>query len=112
IAKKERGRLDRVPLKPTTAAPDDSGPGFEPSVGSSSDPGRLEVWTRFHEAVGELQPDELRAAFELDFYSDSKLSQHQIGRLLGIPPRTVSRLIAKAKVELAERVVGLKELLS
>ena len=112
IAKKERRRLDTIPLTPGRATLDDSAPGFEPFTGSSTDPGRLEVWTRFHEAVGELQPDELREAFELHFYSDSKLSRDQIGALLGIPPRTVSRLIVKAKDNLAERIVGLKELLS
>ena len=109
IAARERRRLDNVPLKPGTAD-DDSAPGFEPCTDSSADPGRLEIWTRFHEAVGELEPDELREAFELAFYSDDKLSHEQIGRLLGIPPRTVSRRIAKAKDRLAQRVVGLKEL--
>src|SRR5262249_46186877 len=69
IARLERRRLDTNPLKPGM---DDSAPGFDPSTGSSSDPGRLEVWTRFHEAVGELQPEALREAFELHFYSDGK----------------------------------------
>jgi RNA polymerase sigma factor (sigma-70 family) len=112
IAKSERRRLDRVPLTPEGANRDDSALGFDPSSGSSSDPGRLEVWTRFHVAVNELEPDELREAFKLHFYSDDKLNRDQIAKLLGLSPRTTSRLIARAKDELAERVMGLKELLS
>lgn len=111
IAKRERRRRDTVPLGPAAADPDDSTPVIDPSAGSSSDPGRLEVWTRFHEAVGAL-PDELREAFELHFYSDGTPNQGRIGTLLGLPPRTVSRRITRAKVEIAERVVGLAELLA
>jgi DNA-directed RNA polymerase specialized sigma24 family protein len=62
--------------------------------------------------VDELQPEELRDAFKLHFYSDDKLNRDQIAKLLGLSSRTASRLIARAKDELAERVMGLKELLS
>ena len=110
LAARERRRLDNVPLKPGDVDRDDSAAGFEPGTDSSADPGRLEIWTRFHEAVGELEPAKLREAFELAFYADDKLSHEQIGTLLGIPPRTVSRRIAKAEALLAQRVAGLKEL--
>ena len=111
IAKKERRRLDTVPLRPGTASPDDSAPTFDPSAGSSCDPGRLEIWARFHEEVSDL-PDEQREVFEPYFYTDEKVSQTEIAELLGLPPRQVSRLIAKAKDRLVERVQGLHDLLS
>jgi RNA polymerase sigma factor (sigma-70 family) len=111
IAKKERRRIDTVPIGPNTADPDDSTPTFDPAAGSSCDPGRLELWASFHAAVSDL-PDGPREAFELYFYTDDKPNQAEIARILGLPDRQVRRLIAKAKDRLAERVSGLSELFS
>jgi RNA polymerase sigma factor (sigma-70 family) len=111
LAKKERRRIDKVPLRPDPAGHDDSTVDFEPAAGSSCDPGRLELWSRFHDAVSEL-PDELRNVFELYSYTDVKPNQAQIAKILGLPARQVSRRIARAKDQLAERVSGLCEMLS
>jgi RNA polymerase sigma factor (sigma-70 family) len=111
LAEKERRRIDTVPLMPGSADSDDSSPPFEPAAASSCDPGRLELWTRFHHAVSEL-PDDLREIFEVYFYTDEKLKQSEIARIFGIPARMVSRRVAKARDLLAERVSGLSEMLS
>jgi RNA polymerase sigma factor (sigma-70 family) len=109
LAKKERRRIDTVPLTSVAAGLNDSTQDFEPSAGSSCDPGRLELWTRFHDAVSDL-PEELRTVFELYFYTDVKPNQAQIAEILGLPARQVSRRIAKARDQLASRVSGLGEL--
>lgn len=111
LARKERRRLDTVPLGPSPADVDGSSPSYEPQTGSSCDPGRLEIWSQFHEAVGEL-PDELREVFELYFYADEKPNQARVAELVDKPHRTVARLIAKARVLLTKRVSGLRELLA
>ena len=111
LADRERRRLDSVPLRGWAGDSDDSWGGNEPSAGSSSDPGRLEIWTRFHQAVGEL-PDELREVFEAYFYTDERPNQAKVAERLGMPARAVSRLIAKAKDRLVERVSGLTEVLA
>src|SRR4051812_46166317 len=54
LARKERRGMHTVSLTPGDVDPEDSTPTFEPAGGSSCDPGRLELWTRFHEAVNEL----------------------------------------------------------
>lgn len=110
IVKKERRRLDILSLVPEPADSEAGPLDFGPSSGSSCDPGRLEIWTRFHKAVGEL-PVELREPFELFFYADIQPSFAQIGGLLGIHPRQAARLVTKAKITLADRVRGLEELL-
>jgi RNA polymerase sigma factor (sigma-70 family) len=111
IAKKEKGKGATVSLNRGDWNSTDSTTTFDPAAGSTPDPGRLEVWTRFHEAVSEL-PDNLREAFELYFYTDEKPNQAEVAKVLGVSPRKVSRLIAKAKDQLVERVSGLSELLT
>jgi RNA polymerase sigma factor (sigma-70 family) len=111
LAKKDRRRRDTIPLDPRTTEDDGSSPNFYPSASSSCDPGRLEIWARFHEAVGEL-PDDLREVFEAYFYTDEKPNQARTAELLGMPPRQAGRLIAKARFELATRLGGLGHLLS
>jgi RNA polymerase sigma factor (sigma-70 family) len=110
IAEKERRRIDTGRLGRAAVDREDATPAFEPAAGSSCDPGRLELWGRFHAAVSEL-PDELREAFELYFYTDEKPNQAEVAKMLGLPARRVRRLIVKAKDRLAERVSGLSELL-
>lgn len=110
MVEKERRRTNALRLMPgvraasVTLVADQSG---DPS----SDLDKLGAWTRFHQAVGELS-DELRTVFELHFYTDEDLSWVQIGRLLDLPAHTVRRRVAKAKTEIARRVVGLSDLLS
>ena len=67
LARRERRRADRLPLNLGAGGNDDSSFALEPAVGSSMDAGKLELWMRFHEAVGNL-PGDVREAFELQFY--------------------------------------------
>jgi RNA polymerase sigma factor (sigma-70 family) len=101
VAAKERKRLDTLPLTPEET---------DRVTGSSCDPGRMEIWTRFHEAVDAL-PEDVREAFLVYFYTDEKPNQTRVAEALGIDPRQARRLIARAKTLLAARVTGLGDVL-
>jgi RNA polymerase sigma factor (sigma-70 family) len=110
FAKKESGKSTMSPLFAGELGPDGSTIAYEPEAGLSRDPGRVEIWSKFHEAVGEL-PDDVREPFELYFYTEVQPSYAQIARVLGLSESKVKRLIAKARDQLSRRVSGLGELL-
>ena len=72
---------------------------------------RLEAWSRFHQAVGEL-PDHLRVVFELDFYTDPALKTSEIAKVVGVSVDVARRRLAKARALVAERVVDCESLFS
>jgi len=110
LVEKEQRRTNALRLMPGVRA-SSAAPAVDPFSETSTDLDKLDAWTRFHQAVGEL-PDELRIVFELHFYTDEDLSWVQIGRLLDLPVHTVRRRVARAKTEIARRGVGLSDLLS
>jgi RNA polymerase sigma factor (sigma-70 family) len=110
LVKKERRRANALRLMPGVRASSATA-AVDPISQSSSDPDKLGAWTRFHQAVGELS-DELRTVFELHFYTEEDMSWVELGKLLDLPAHTVRRRVARAKAEIARRVVGLGELLS
>lgn len=110
LVEKQRRRTNALRLMPGLR-PSSAALAADPFSETSTDLDRLDAWTRFHHAVGEL-PDELRIVFELYFYTDEDLSWVRIGKLLDLPAHTVRRRVAKAKTEIARRVVGLSDLLS
>ncbi len=63
----------------------------------------LELWTRFHETVEELPPEE-REVFSLSFYH--AWTQQQIADLLGVNERTVRRRWQAACLDLNRRLGG------
>jgi RNA polymerase sigma-70 factor (ECF subfamily) len=63
----------------------------------------LELWSRFHEAVEELPPEE-REVFSLSFYH--AWTQQQIADLLGVTERTVRRRWQTACLDLNRRLGG------
>jgi len=63
----------------------------------------LDLWTRFHEAIGNLSDDE-RAVMELVFYQGC--TQAQIVELLGVSERTVRRRWQTACLRLNEMLGG------
>jgi DNA-directed RNA polymerase specialized sigma24 family protein len=110
LVEKERRRLDALRRMPGPRATSASSV-IDPIGQSSLAPDKLDAWTRFHQAVGEL-PDELRRLFELHFYTDADLNWGQFGNLVGLPAHTARRRVAKAKTEIARRVIGLDDLFS
>lgn len=64
-------------------------------------PEELAQWAEFHESVSRL-PDENRTVFEWNYYLG--ISQADISRWLDIHPREVSRRMAAAVEELANRM--------
>jgi RNA polymerase sigma-70 factor (ECF subfamily) len=62
--------------------------------GAFGEPGSLEDWTRFHEAVGRL-PDAEHEVFHLLWYQG--LTQEAAAEELGVDVRTVRRRWLKAK---------------
>jgi RNA polymerase sigma-70 factor (ECF subfamily) len=63
----------------------------------------LELWSRFHEAVEELPPEE-REVFSLSFYH--AWTQQQIADLLGVNERTVRRRWQSACLDLNRKLGG------
>lgn len=72
------------------------------------DPARLAAWTEFHGRVETLTEAE-RAVFEMHYYLE--LPQAEIARVLGLHPRTVSRLWITATDKLADGLANLPGLL-
>jgi RNA polymerase sigma-70 factor (ECF subfamily) len=66
---------------------------------STLDPGRLALWTEFHQRVEEL-PDAVRAVFELVWYQE--LPQDEVAQLLHISVPTVKRRLVEARVRLMD----------
>jgi RNA polymerase sigma factor (sigma-70 family) len=93
---------------PGDAGESDASPGAEPSD-STHDPSRLAFWTEFHREVGCL-PGDQRAVFDLHYFAG--FTQAEIARLLGLPPKQVSRLWLAATTRLARQLDGLEELIT
>ena len=68
---------------------------FDPAQ-STYDPGRLAMWSEFHQRVSEL-PNESREAFDMLWYQG--LSQVDVANLLGVTERTVQRRWQQARLE-------------
>ncbi len=68
---------------------------------TSEDPHRMQQWSEFHEAVGEL-PEREREVFELLWYHD--LSQEAVAELVGLSVRQIKRLWRSAKINLQNRL--------
>jgi RNA polymerase sigma-70 factor (ECF subfamily) len=92
-------------LKPRRADSTPPTPAYDPSD-SSNDPGRLALWTEFHERVESL-PEKLRAVFDLVWYHD--LQQPEVAALLGISLSKVKRDLAEAKLHLMDFLDGFAE---
>jgi RNA polymerase sigma factor (sigma-70 family) len=102
-------RQQRDDARQHQAPPHDSGDhskAVDPSD-TSNDPARLAVYTEFHQRVGTLPSDE-RTVFELLYYGG--YSQAEIARILGLPPKKVSRLWLAATGRLARWLKGFSEL--
>src|SRR5262245_10730974 len=67
--------------------PEDSSPGLEAAAADVAAE-EIELWSRFHEAVEELDTEE-REVFSLSFYHG--WTQPQIAELLGVNERTIRR---------------------
>ena len=72
------------------------------------DPGKLAMWTDFHQRVERLAEDE-RAVFEMHYYLD--IPQSDIAGVLKLHPRKVSYLWVAATEKLAESFDGSGEML-
>jgi RNA polymerase sigma factor (sigma-70 family) len=70
---------------------------------STLDPGRLALWTEFHQRVEEL-PEPVRAVFELVWYQE--LPQAEVAQLLGVSVPTVKRRMVEARVRLMDLLEG------
>jgi RNA polymerase sigma-70 factor (ECF subfamily) len=77
--------------------------GAHVATASVENPGQLEAWTAFHDAVGRLPVDE-RDVFDLLWYQE--LSQAETAELLNISIRTVKRRWAAARLQLHEVLDG------
>jgi RNA polymerase sigma-70 factor (ECF subfamily) len=69
----------------------------EPSGGATLDPGRLALWTEFHQQA-EALPDEDREVFDLLFYQG--FSQTEAAALLEVSERTIKRRWQAARLRL------------
>jgi RNA polymerase sigma factor (sigma-70 family) len=103
LAERERRRGGREALGLPASAAEDNAPGQY-----THEPGRIAVWTDFHERVASLPPDE-RAVFEMHYYLE--LPQTEIARVLELHPRKVSYLWVAATEKLAD-VLGADDELS
>jgi RNA polymerase sigma factor (sigma-70 family) len=72
---------------------------YDAAAGDTLDPQRLAAWQEFHQAVGELPPQE-REAFELCWYQE--LSQDEAAEILGVDKSTVKRRFRAARSKLAK----------
>jgi RNA polymerase sigma factor (sigma-70 family) len=84
-----RERWNREHSFPST----DSSHPFDPTHPSSQDPGKLLMWSEFHQRVENLEA-EARQVFEMHYYLD--IPQIQIANVLNLHRRQVSRLWLKA----------------
>lgn len=96
LARRHSGR--QRPIGDSSASDSDSGP---QAVVEPLD--ELELWTRFHEAVEQLPPDE-REVFSLTFYQG--WTQPQIAETFGVHERTIRRRWQSACLELTRRLGG------
>ena len=69
----------------------------------TSDPGKMQQWSEFHQAVEEL-PQREREVFELLWYHE--LPQDQVAELLNVSTRQIKRLWRAAKLSLHDRLHG------
>jgi RNA polymerase sigma-70 factor (ECF subfamily) len=74
-----------------------------PRSDSTSEPGGLESWVRFHELINEL-PEKEREVFYLVWFDF--LSQDQAAEVLGVSVRTVRRLWLSARLKMAAWMGG------
>jgi len=70
---------------------------------ASLDPGRLALWSEFHEQAAAL-PEEEREVFDLIWYQG--LAHTEAGELLGVCARTVKRRWQAACLKLHEAMHG------
>lgn len=82
-------------------AADDPGEPLEGASLDGEEPGDLEGWTRFHEAVEGLSEEE-RAVVGLLYYQG--LTQQEASAALDIPLRTLKRRWLSARLRLQQRV--------
>jgi RNA polymerase sigma-70 factor (ECF subfamily) len=75
---------------------------WEPSD-STSDPGRLALWTEFHRRIEGLR-DEHREVFDLLWYQG--LTQAEAASVLGLSERQVNRRWIAARLELSDALGG------
>lgn len=75
----------------------------EPGNEASVEPGRLAVWTEFHEQIDRL-PAEEREVFDLLWYQE--LSQAEAAALLDVSERTVKRRWQSARIMLHDALKG------
>ena len=68
-----------------------------------SGPATLQLWTEFHQSVGQL-PEKEREVFDLIYYQE--LPQADIAGMLGVSERTVKRRWRSAKLILHEVLNG------
>jgi RNA polymerase sigma-70 factor (ECF subfamily) len=85
-----------------TIGPDQETPP-EPAGQASLDPGRLEVWSHFHEQVAGL-PDDERTVVDLLWYQG--LSQAEAAQVLGVNERTIKRRWQSARIKLHDALQG------
>jgi RNA polymerase sigma-70 factor (ECF subfamily) len=85
-----------------TLNPDQDSPP-EAAAQQSLDPGRLAVWSEFHQQVEQL-PDDERAVFDLLWYQG--LSQAEAAEALGVNERTVKRRWQAARLKLHDALHG------
>jgi RNA polymerase sigma factor (sigma-70 family) len=96
MAQGERRRAQREVLG--LSGGDSAGPAAS-GASSTHDPGRLALWTEFHEKVATLSEQE-RTVFEMHYYLE--LPQAEIARVLELHPRKVSYLWIAATEKLGE----------
>jgi RNA polymerase sigma-70 factor (ECF subfamily) len=85
-----------------TMGPEENGP---PEVAgqASLDPGRMSVWSEFHEHVERL-PEEERTVFDLLWYQG--LTQIEAAAVLGVNERTIKRRWQSARIRLHDALQG------
>jgi RNA polymerase sigma factor (sigma-70 family) len=105
---RRQGRLDaRREAEPP--GPDGSDSRAPLEIGDTThEPSRLAFWTEIHREVARL-PQDQRTVFCFHYFAE--LPQSEIARLLGLPPKQVSRLWLAATVRLAQRLDGIEELI-
>jgi RNA polymerase sigma-70 factor (ECF subfamily) len=94
-----------LPERPADGSSQGGQPDERPD--SSNDPAKLALWTEFHRAV-EALPAAEREVVDLHWYQG--LTQAEIARLLGVPPKQVSLRWISARLKLCRQVPGLKSL--
>ncbi len=101
LARKAKSRKHQAVSLQPVGGDGDSSSGFPVAEPADRTPDDFDLWTRFHEAVEELEPD-LRAVVSLVFYHDR--TQAEIADLLKKDVRTIGRWWHDACVELRARV--------